>query len=76
VLQIFFVCVYVFVFAVKARFQVLNFPFCQIKLSRKTRKTGKISLKLDSNVSLLLEYGRKSKMDLYRERIDQNHGIN
>jgi len=52
-----------FFFALKAIFQLLKFEFCQIKLEVKSRIalqiTGKTLLKLDSNSSLLLEYGRK-----------------
>jgi len=58
----FFVCVYIFLFALKTKLKVLNFETCQIKLryriTVKLQLTGKISLKLDSNSSLYLEYGR------------------
>jgi len=47
-------------FARKARLQVpvLKFGFCQITLGENHGLTCKISLKLDSNSSLLLEYVR------------------
>jgi len=56
-----FVCFISFFLVLKARLQELKFEFCQISWSRATDKmqlTGKISLKLDSNSSSLLEYGR------------------
>jgi len=52
-----------FCFALKAGFRVLKFEFCQIKYVRTKDKlaiTVKILLKLDSNSSLLLEYGSLS----------------
>jgi len=49
-----YVCAYIFLFALKARLQVLKFEFYQIKLGLEQRinlkLTGKISLKFDSQV--------------------------
>jgi len=50
-----------FFFELKAELQVLKFEFCQVKLEYIEQRinlqfTGKISPKLDSNSSLLLEY--------------------
>jgi len=50
-----------FFFGLKAELQVFKLEFCQVKYGLEQRinlqLTGKISLKLDSNSSLLLEYG-------------------
>jgi len=49
-----------FFLALKSKLQVLKFEFCQVELEQQInlQLTGKISPKLDSNLSLLLEYGR------------------
>jgi len=58
----FCLCLYLF-YALKAKLQIVKFEFCQVKLRVELRinlqLTGKMSLKLDSNSSLLLEYGCK-----------------
>jgi len=51
-----------FFYELKAELQLLKFEFCQVKLRFLEQRmnlqlTGKISSKLDSNSSLLLEYG-------------------
>jgi len=60
-------CFYLF-FSLKAKLQELKFEFDQNKMGIEPRinlqLTGKISLKLDSNSSLLLEYGHKCRIQL------------
>jgi len=50
----------------KTELQVLKFKFLSdyigVEQRIKLQLTGKISLKLDSNSSLLLEYGRKNSI--------------
>jgi len=61
--KVFRLCLYLSYLHLKQ--DLLNFEFCQIKLGVEVesqtnlQSIGNISLKLDSNLSLLLEYGRK-----------------
>jgi len=62
-MQIFFRLYFIFVFisiffAPKARLQELKSEFCQIRTN--LQYVDKISLKLDSSLSLLLEYDRSA----------------
>jgi len=65
------ITVYLSLLHLKIRLQVLKFEFCQIELGYKTTDKfaifDKIPLKLNSNSSILLEYGRKSPIPFFEE---------
>jgi len=55
-MQKFFVCIYIIFLHLKPDFKYLSLNFVRLKLQINLRLTGKISLKLESNSSLFLEY--------------------